>query len=100
LRAALKQVLRWRLIPSNPASLVTPPRVEHREMAAMDPDQTRRFLNPARGTPLEALWVLAITTGLRQGELLARSRPSRGDDTPFMLIDACTLSTRRLTLST
>jgi integrase len=71
LRAALKQALRWQLIPSNPASLVTPPRVEHCEMAAMDPEQTRRFLNAARGTPLEALWVLAVTTGLRQGELLA-----------------------------
>ncbi len=71
LRAALKQALRWQLIPSNPASLVTPPRVEHREMAALDPDQARRFLNAARGTPLEALWVLAVTTGLRQGELLA-----------------------------
>jgi integrase len=71
LRAALKQALRWQLIPSNPASLVTPPRVEHREMAALDPDQARRFLNAARDTPLEALWVLAVTTGLRQGELLA-----------------------------
>ena len=71
LRAALKQALRWQLIPSNPASLVTPPRVEHREMAAMAPDQTRRFLHSARATPLEALWVLAVTTGLRQGELLA-----------------------------
>jgi integrase len=71
LRAALKQALRWQLIPSNPASLVTPPRVEHREMAAMDPDQTRRFLHSARATPLEALWVLAVTTGIRQGELLA-----------------------------
>jgi integrase len=66
LRAALKQALRWQLIPSNPASLVTPPRVEHREMAAMDPEQARRFLNGARGTPLEALWVLAVTTGLRR----------------------------------
>ena len=70
LRAALKQALRWQLIPSNPASLVTPPRVEHREMAAMDPDQARRFLNAARDTPLEALCVLAVTTGLRQGEPL------------------------------
>lgn len=71
LRAALKQALRWQLIPSNPASLVTPPRVERHEMTALDPDQARRFLNAARHTPLEALWVLAVTTGLRQGELLA-----------------------------
>lgn len=71
LRAALKQALRWQLIPSNPASLVTPPRVEQGEMAALDADQARRFLQAASGTPLEALWVLAVTTGLRQGELLA-----------------------------
>jgi integrase len=50
---------------------VTPPRVEQREMAALDAGQSRRFLHTAAGTPLEALWVLAVTTGLRQGELLA-----------------------------
>jgi integrase len=71
LRAALKQALRWQLIPSNPASLVTPPRVEPREMAALDAQQVRGFLQVATGTPLDALWVLAVTTGLRQGELLA-----------------------------
>ncbi len=71
LRVALMQALRWQLIPSNPASLVTPPRVEQREMAALDAVQSRRFLQAARGMPLEALWVLAVTTGLRQGELLA-----------------------------
>jgi integrase len=71
LRAALKQALRWQLIPSNPASLVTPPRVEQREMMALEADQVRRFLLTASGTQLEALWVLAVTTGLRQGEILA-----------------------------
>jgi integrase len=51
LRAALKQALRWQLIPSNPASLVTPPRVEHREMTALDAEQARRFLDAASRFP-------------------------------------------------
>jgi hypothetical protein len=40
-------------------------------MTALDAEQARRFLLAARGTLLETLWVLAVTTGLRQGELLA-----------------------------
>ncbi|GAC1674548.1 MAG: site-specific integrase [Ktedonobacteraceae bacterium] len=33
--------------------------------------QARQFLKAAEGDPLEALYVLALTTGMRQGELLA-----------------------------
>jgi integrase len=34
-------------------------------------EQARKLLSVARDDPLEALYVLALTTGLRQGELLA-----------------------------
>ena len=71
LRAALQDALRWRLIASNPAALVRPPRAPQREMAALSLAETRALLQASRGGPLEALWVLAVTTGLRQGELLA-----------------------------
>ena len=47
------------------------PHTSRSGFAALDPEQARRFLNAARDAPLEALWVLAVTTGLRQGELLA-----------------------------
>ncbi len=40
-------------------------------MRALSPEEARRFLETARGDPLEALYVLAITTGMRRGELLA-----------------------------
>lgn len=33
-------------------------------------EQARQFLSAAQGDPLEALYVLALTTGMRQGELL------------------------------
>ena len=71
LRAALQDALRWRQIVSNPATLVSPPRVPEREMQALGPEGARALLGAARGDDLEALWVLAVTAGLRQGELLA-----------------------------
>jgi integrase len=40
------------------------------EVRYMDPKQAKRLLSSARGDRLEALYVLAIHTGLRQGELL------------------------------
>ncbi len=39
-------------------------------MVAFDREQARRFLEAARAARLEALFVLAVTSGLRQGELL------------------------------
>jgi integrase len=70
LRGALNQAQREGHVARNVAALTHGPRVPHREVQPLDPEQTRRFLNAAAGDPLEALYVLAITTGLRQGELL------------------------------
>ncbi len=35
----------------------------------MDRDEIARFLDAAKGDPYEAFFVLALTTGLRPGEL-------------------------------
>jgi integrase len=75
LHRALQQALRWRLIPTNVADLVDPPRVIRREMQALNPEQARQVLEAARSDDLEALWMIAITAGLRQGELLALKWP-------------------------
>jgi integrase len=40
-------------------------------MRVLNAEEARRFLEAAADDPLEALYVLAITTGMRQGELLA-----------------------------
>ena len=70
LHRALGQAQRWGLIEVNPAALVDPPRPERVEMHTLSPDEASRFLKTIRGDPLEALYTLAITTGMRQGELL------------------------------
>ena len=71
LRRALGQAARWGLVARNVASLVTPPRLERREMTTLSPEQARTLLEAAAGDRLAALYVLAINTGMRQGEILA-----------------------------
>jgi integrase len=67
---ALGQAVRWNLVPRNVADLVDPPRMPRYEHAAFTPEQAERFLAAIRGDRLEALFVLALVTGLREGELL------------------------------
>ena len=71
LHTALKQAKTDRLIGHNPAADVEPPTAPKRAMTALDLPQTLRFLEEARSDRLWALYVLAVTTGMRQGEILA-----------------------------
>ncbi len=57
-------------MPRNAAADVDSPRVLTPEMRPLSPIQTRKLLEVAKGDRFEALYVLAITTGMRQGELL------------------------------
>jgi integrase len=54
----------------NPAAGASLPRASSPEMRPLRPAEARRFLAAAEGHPLEALFALAVTTGMRQGELL------------------------------
>jgi integrase len=71
LHKALKQAVRWGYMTKNPADDVDAPRVHTEEVHPLTRDEARRFLKVIRGDRLEALYVLALHTGLRQGELLA-----------------------------
>jgi integrase len=70
LHNALGQAARWDLVGRNVADLVKPPHVPRYEFTTLSPEQARQFLDAARGDRLEALYVLAITTGMRLGEVL------------------------------
>jgi integrase len=72
LYGALKQAVADGLIPRNPAEAVKPPKTEKSEMTPLSPTQARALLSTAREQDdrWSALYVLAVTTGLRQGELL------------------------------
>ena len=70
LHKALKQTVRWRLVPRNVSEDVDPPRPHQKEIRPLTGAQARALLDAVRFDPLEALYVLALTTGMRQGELL------------------------------
>ena len=70
LHRALKQAVKWSLVPRNVAEAVDSPRVRREEITPLSPEQSRTFLAMAREDHLEALYVVALTCGLRQGEIL------------------------------
>jgi integrase len=72
LHKALKQAVMDGLIPRNATEAVKPPQPTREEMHPLTPEQAKLLLQAAHesGDRLEALYVLAIHTGLRQGELL------------------------------
>jgi integrase len=70
LSKALKQAVSDGLIPRNAASSVKPPQPRTEEIHPLDREQVRAFLEAVSGDRLEALYVVAITAGVRAGELL------------------------------
>jgi integrase len=71
LREALGHAVRWGLISRNPATMVDPPRPRKVEMLVWDDEQIRLFLAEAkRSSPYHGLYLTALLTGMRQGELL------------------------------
>ncbi|MDO8614991.1 MAG: tyrosine-type recombinase/integrase [Dehalococcoidia bacterium] len=71
LHRALRDALHWGLVARNVCDAVSPPKVARAEMQVLGPEQARALIAAAAGDPLEAVYTLAILTGLRQGELLA-----------------------------
>jgi integrase len=71
LHGALKKAERLGLVARNVSEMVDTPRMARREMQVLDREQARRLLEAVRNDHWEALYVLALHTGMREGELLA-----------------------------
>ena len=70
LHKALETAVRWNLIARNPCDLVSPPRRKRFEIRLLSLQQIHQLLAAARGHRLEALFILALSTGMRRGEML------------------------------
>ena len=66
----LKQAVREGILGHNPVEAVERPRVEQAEMQVLNEEQIQQFLIAANGSPFEAIYYLALVTGMREGELL------------------------------
>jgi integrase len=66
--SALRQAVRWRFLLSNPAEDVHLPRQPQRSFTVLDVKDARQFIAAISGHEYEALFALAITTGMRPSE--------------------------------
>lgn len=71
LHSALKQAMKWQLLTENPSDRVELPRQKRKEMHAFSQEEARRFMKAANYDRWRAFFILALTTGMRPGEILA-----------------------------
>ena len=70
LHKALENAVKWNLISRNVCALVNPPVPKRHEIQTLTQEQAEYLLASAHQHRLEALLTLAVTTGMRRGELL------------------------------
>src|SRR3954451_11176982 len=70
LRRSLTVAQRWGHIAVNPATLVEPPPLQQNEVRPLSVSEAHSFLAAAGDSELAARWVLGLSLGLRQGEVL------------------------------
>jgi integrase len=88
LGSALAWAVQMGLVPHNVARDVKRPRVEEKELAVWTADEVQRFWRHTKKDRLHALYVTAVGTGMRRGELL-------GLEWADVDLDAARLSVRR-----
>ena len=67
--AALKDATAWGKVPASVAGLAHPPKPARHKIVTWTPVQLRHFAATVAEDRLSALWLVAMTTGLRRGEL-------------------------------
>jgi integrase len=70
LHNALKTAVKWGLVVQNVCDLVSPPRKQRFEIQPLAVEQVQTLLTAVHAHKWEALYVLALATGMRRGELL------------------------------
>ena len=75
LNKALNDAIRRRRLPRNPVSLAHTPRYDPPEFEPLTVDEARRILAAAEDEPNGVAFMLAISLGLRRGEVLGLSWP-------------------------
>lgn len=74
LHLALEQAVRWELVQRNVTELTVPPRPKDKEINPLNKNDAVRLLAAAQDDPWEALYRMAVMTGMREGELLGLKR--------------------------
>ncbi|MDA8144805.1 MAG: tyrosine-type recombinase/integrase, partial [Thermaerobacter sp.] len=70
LRAAMRQAVRWGMLPRDPCMGVRVPAARPRDFSVWTSNEVTRFLAAAAASRYNALFRVALATGMRQGEIL------------------------------
>ena len=70
LHKALDTAMKWNLVARNVCDLVSPPRRKQFEVHPLTLEQVHKLLSVVEGHGMEALFKLALATGLRRGEMM------------------------------
>ncbi len=70
LHKALDTAMKWNLVARNVCDLVSPPRRKQFEVHPLTLEQVHKLLSVVEGHEMEALFKLALATGLRRGEMM------------------------------
>jgi integrase len=68
---ALRQAVKWRIIPQNPTQLVELPKLKRREMKVFTPEQAQRFVQACANEKHGLAFIFALMMGMRPSEYLA-----------------------------
>ena len=71
LHRALQQAVRWQLLVRNPAAAVQTPSAPRSTVQVLDATETATLLRRAEGMRIHTPIVLAVSTGMRRGEIAA-----------------------------
>lgn len=69
LNKAMRQAVRWQLIPRNPLEGVDAPTVRQKEMQTLAPEQAKQLIAAAEGTAFYGPLVVFLASGARRGEV-------------------------------
>ena len=70
LRKALSTAVKWQLIRLNPADAVDAPKQSRKEMKCLTKEDVETFLEAVQSDTYKVLYLVAIMTGMRRGEIL------------------------------
>lgn len=70
IKAALEQAVMEKKIPYNPAKATKAPKAEKREMTILSQEELTQFLDATTDYRYYAAYVIAVSTGVRRGEVL------------------------------
>lgn len=70
IKSSLRKAAGWGMIIKNPADVVERPEAEEKEMLYWEDKEAHQFLKAAESDRYYHAFLLAITTGMRQGEIL------------------------------